>query len=35
MAYREALQEITRERAPLDWALTQNDLGIALSTLKP
>ena len=32
-AYREALQEWTRERVPLDWATTQNNLGTALSTL--
>ena len=30
VAYREALQERTRERVPLDWAATQNDLGRAL-----
>ena len=32
-AYRNALQECTRERVPLDWAMTQNNLGTALSTL--
>jgi tetratricopeptide (TPR) repeat protein len=32
-AYREALKEYTRERVPLDWAMTQNNLGAALSTL--
>jgi hypothetical protein len=32
-AYREALQERTRERVPLDWAMTQNNLGTALSRL--
>ena len=32
-AYRAALQERTRERVPLDWAATQNNLGNALSTL--
>jgi tetratricopeptide (TPR) repeat protein len=32
-AYREALQERTRERVPLDWAMTQNNLGTALVTL--
>jgi len=32
-AYRAALEERTRERAPLDWAATQNDLGIALRRL--
>ncbi len=32
-AYRAALEEITRERVPLDWATTQNNLGNALSTL--
>jgi tetratricopeptide (TPR) repeat protein len=30
-AYREALKEQTRERAPLDWARTQNYLGTALA----
>ena len=32
-AYRAALQERTRERVPLDWAMTQNNLGNALWTL--
>ena len=32
-AYREALKEQTRERVPLDWAMTQNNLGNALWTL--
>jgi tetratricopeptide (TPR) repeat protein len=32
-AYREALKERTRDRVPLDWALTQNNLGIALTNL--
>jgi exonuclease VII small subunit len=32
-AYREALQEYTRERVPLQWATTQNNLGTALSRL--
>jgi hypothetical protein len=32
-AYRDALQEYTRERVPLDWAMTQNNLGNALETL--
>ena len=32
-AYREALKECTRERVPLDWAMTQNNLGTALGTL--
>jgi tetratricopeptide (TPR) repeat protein len=32
-AYRAALAEYTRERVPLDWAMTQNNLGNALSTL--
>ena len=32
-AYREALKELTRERAPLDWARTQNNLGNALRAL--
>ncbi len=32
-AYREALKEFIRERAPLDWAMTQSDLGNALAIL--
>ncbi|MCB2012565.1 MAG: tetratricopeptide repeat protein [Geminicoccaceae bacterium] len=32
-AYRLALEERTRERAPLDWAMTQNNLGSTLATL--
>ena len=32
-AYRAALEECTRDRAPLQWAMTQNNLGIALKTL--
>jgi hypothetical protein len=32
-AYRAALQERTRERAPLQWAATQNNLGNALRSL--
>ena len=32
-AYRAALEENTRERVPLDWAVTQNNLGNALRTL--
>ena len=32
-AYRDALLEYTRERVPLDWAMTQNNLGNALQTL--
>ena len=32
-AYRAALEEWTRERVPLDWAMTQNNLGNALRTL--
>ena len=31
--YRAALQERTRERVPLDWAMTQNNLGAALMRL--
>ena len=27
------MQEYTRERAPLDWAMIQNNLGNALTTL--
>ena len=33
LAYREALKERTRERVPLDWALTQMNLGTALRVL--
>ena len=32
-AYRAALEERTRERVPLHWAMTQNNLGNALLTL--
>jgi tetratricopeptide (TPR) repeat protein len=32
-ACRPALEEYTRERVPLDWAMTQNNLGNALQTL--
>ena len=32
-AYREALKERTREKVPLDWAVTQNNLGTALQRL--
>ena len=32
-AYREALKEYTRERVPLDWAMTQMNLGNALFSL--
>src|SRR5437764_9219486 len=32
-AYRDALKERTRERVPLDWATTQNNLGNALGSL--
>ncbi|MBI1330928.1 MAG: tetratricopeptide repeat protein, partial [Alphaproteobacteria bacterium] len=32
-AYREALKECTRERVPLPWATTQNNLGNALRSL--
>jgi hypothetical protein len=31
-AYREALQELTRELVPLDWARTQMNLGSALGS---
>jgi len=33
VAYRAALDERTRERVPLDWAVTQNNLGLALARL--
>ena len=32
-AYRAALEERTRDRVPLDWAMTQMNLGTALETL--
>ena len=32
-AYREALKDFTRGRAPLDWAVTRSDLGNALAAL--
>lgn len=32
-AYRKALTERTRERVPLKWAMTQNNLGTALRCL--
>ena len=32
-AYRAALEEWTRERVPSDWAMTQNNLGEALTSL--
>ena len=32
-AYTEALKERTRERVPLIWALTQSNLGAALTAL--
>ena len=32
-AFTEALKEQTRDRVPLDWATTQNNLGAALETL--
>ena len=32
-AYRAALEEYRREGVPLDWAMTQNNLGNALYTL--
>ena len=32
-AFRAALEEYTRERVPLDWAMTQNNLGVALASL--
>ena len=31
--YRDALKERTRERVPLDWAITQHNLGIVLRSL--
>ena len=32
-AFRSALEEYSRERVPLDWAMTQNNLGNALGAL--
>jgi tetratricopeptide (TPR) repeat protein len=32
-AYRDLVTQRPRERVPLDWAMTQNNLGTALSTL--
>ena len=32
-AYRDALEERTRERVPLHWATTQNNLGTAQALL--
>ena len=31
--YRQALRLVPRERMPLQWATTQNNLGVALATL--
>ena len=31
IAHRDALKEYTRERVPLQWAMTQNNLGTAPS----
>ena len=33
-AFTEALKERTRERVPLDWAATQNNLGAASQILR-
>jgi len=33
VAFREAPNEYTRERVPLDWAMIQNNLGAALAIL--
>src|SRR5207237_1412347 len=33
VTYREALKERRRERAPLEWAMTQHNLGAALKVL--
>lgn len=32
-AYRDALKQQTRDRVPMEWAMTQNNLGTALQTL--
>ena len=32
-AHRRALKDVPREQVPLDWAITQNNLGIALARL--
>ena len=33
VAFREALKECTRERVPLDWAMTQTNIGNTLAAL--
>jgi len=33
IAYQEALKTLTRDRVPLQWAMTQNNLGVALRIL--
>jgi hypothetical protein len=33
VAYRAALEECSRDRVPLDWAMTQNNFGDTLWTL--
>ena len=33
-AYRAALGEMTRERVPLDWAQTQNNLGLGALVIR-
>ena len=33
-AFTEALKERTRERVPLDWVATQNNLGRAIQLLR-
>ena len=33
-AYTEALKEYTRERVPLDWAMTQHNLDRAIQILR-
>ena len=32
-AYRKALQEIAREKEPLNWAMVQTNLGVALEAV--
>ena len=32
-AHGAALQELTRDRVPLEWAMTQNNLGLVLASL--
>ena len=33
VAYREALKELTQERVPLEWAMAQSYLGVAMTLI--